>query len=56
MINTITVKFYRYDDLGNPMVVHTEQCYDIFEAEQLVADDKHQYDAVEIIDHSASGN
>jgi hypothetical protein len=52
MINTITVKFYRYDDVGNPVVVHTEQCHDIFEAEQLVSDDKHQYDAVEIIDHT----
>ena len=55
MINPITVKFYRYDDVGNPVVVHTEQCHDVFEAEQLVTDDGHQYDAVEIIDHTTPG-
>ena len=45
----ITVKFYRYDKSGELVVVRTEQCYNIFEAEQLVADDGHQHDKVEII-------
>lgn len=45
----ITVKFYRYDELGNLAVVHTEQCHDVFEAEQLVADDGYMYDSAEII-------
>ena len=56
MINTITVKFYRYDDVGNPIVVHTEQCHSLFEADQLIEDDAHHYDVVEIIDHSTPGN
>jgi hypothetical protein len=55
MINTVTVKFYRNNSQGEPEVVHTEQCYNIFEAEQLVSDDRHQYDAVEIIDHTTPG-
>lgn len=55
MINTVTVKFYRNNSQGEPVLAHTEQCYDIFEAEQLVSDDKHQYDAVEIIDHTTPG-
>ena len=45
----ITVKFYRYDKDHELVVVHTEQCYDVFEAEQLVADDGYQYDSAEIL-------
>ncbi len=52
MINPITVKFYRYDDIGNPVVVHTEQCSNIFEADQLILDESQHYDAIEIIDHT----
>jgi hypothetical protein len=45
----VTVKFYRYNKSGELVVVRTEKCYNVFEAEQLVTDDGHQHDKVEII-------
>ena len=46
--NSVVVKFYR--EINEKLVVvRTEECYNIFEAEQLVEEERHQYVHAEFI-------
>lgn len=42
-------EFSNFDQDGNKVVMRKEICYSVFEAEQLVEDNKHRYDLAVII-------
>lgn len=46
----IIVKFFRKDSSEKLVECRTEECYNVFEADQIVERDKDLYDHIEVIE------